>query len=564
MLKYYQVGAVSDAGSEIEAFLFEGFAPQARGDLGRYPFSVPFDWSLDPFLDRNWMFQLHGWRMLDAFFSRMSSGDVSYIGKVMTDWYEFYVAHPNRTPWYWYDMSMGLRASKIAYLLRWCHEENAALPLATDVLEGLLSVHIQHLTNPDELNPGNHGLFQLNGLMALLDALERTGRWQKALESARAYAIDYMTQVLKNQLGTLGVHTEDSPDYHFFVLSKIRQVLAAPWWAIPEMDAVQAVCERADVAKYWLVTPALRCPPVGDSAEGVKLSDTARLREWPHETQGHSLAAQLDGYAVVRSEPEVPEAQSHYLFFQGSFHTSGHKHADCLSFVWQEKGRYLLWDAGKYGYQRDATREYIRSTRSHNTVEIDERDFSRNKRDAYGSAIESVSRCGEGWLIVASVAHGRNRVEHRRVLFYRPGIGLDVLDLIASHKLGRRSYRLWWQLGPDAKVSVDRKQVRAVQPDGSTLVGCFRDLRGKPLEQSTYFGEEKPRLAGWVSREFMQYEPSWSVSALLKTTDRAIGLISTWRLDSTKCKDPVFVGKRGRVKVTNAALSEALKARSII
>src|SRR5690606_27915764 len=139
---------------------------------------------------------------------------------------------------------------------------------------------------------------------------------------------------------------------HFFALSKIRQVLSAPWWQQPEMVSARAMLEQAEIAQYWLVTPSLICPPVGDSAEVPKLKDMARLREWPHQEQSNSLAARLDGYAIVRSAPEASTDKSHYLFFQGSFHTSGHKHADCLSFIWQEAGQYLLWDSGKYGYQK--------------------------------------------------------------------------------------------------------------------------------------------------------------------------------------------------------------------
>jgi len=211
----FQINKFNDPGKSIKDLLCQGFAPFGRIHLKKVIIAPPFSWSSDPFQDRNWMYQLHGWRMLDAFFNRMVPSDVQFIGEVMADWWQFYKANPGSTPWFWYDMSTGLRASKIAYLLFWCQANNQPIPLAEKVLQGLVNEHVAHLTNPEELNHGNHGLSQLQGLVGLLAALDKTGRTLPNQSAATEFAVSNMRSILLSQLGENGVHTEDAPDYHF-------------------------------------------------------------------------------------------------------------------------------------------------------------------------------------------------------------------------------------------------------------------------------------------------------------------------------------------------------------
>ena len=536
------------------------FSPLGRSDLPVIGFNLPFDWSNDLFSDRNWMFQLHGWRMLDDFFNRIDPSDVQFICDVMADWWQFYKETPGSTPWFWYDMSTGLRASKIAHLLLWCENEGRPLPLAEDVLSGLVNEHVAHLTNPEELNHGNHGLTQLQGLMGLLDALAKTGRTLPNQSAATEFSVSNMRSILLSQLGEQGVHTEDAPDYHFFALTKIRQILESPWWQRDDMADIHALFDRADVAKEWLVTPSMHCPPVGDSAEAVKLKRHTRLGEWPHQVQDESMAAQLDGYGVVRSLPEVALADSHYLFFQGSFHSSGHKHADCLSFVWQEGNRYRLWDSGKYGYQKDDMRAYFQSTRAHNTLEIDGKDFSRSKADGYGSAIQEVAACAGGWLLSGKVFHKRLQVTHQRILFYRPGIGVDVLDKVVNHTQAMRRYQLWWHLGEETEVAVSGQSAKVLFQGEPDLVFSTASSVDCSPELSVFRGEEKPRLSGWISREYLKFQPSTCMSVGWESREPEQFFATFWRLASCPDVPPSFEVSPAGVKADDPKLSAKLAA----
>src|SRR5262249_44043447 len=55
-------------------------------------------------------------------------------------------------------------------------------------------------------------------------------------------------------------------------------------------------------------------------------------------------------------------------------HLPGHGHCDSLSFEWWVRGRPVVVDTGTLSYERGAARAACRSTRAHNTLEIDGRE----------------------------------------------------------------------------------------------------------------------------------------------------------------------------------------------
>ena len=104
------------------------------------------------------------------------------------------------------------------------------------------------------------------------------------------------------------MHTEHSPDYHFFAMTAIEGHLNAPWWQLDAMAPLREKLAVAGRARYWLVDPAGRCLPVGDSDESIMVRDFAGLERWPHQRRNGAMGAVLDGYGVVRTDPTVPVA----------------------------------------------------------------------------------------------------------------------------------------------------------------------------------------------------------------------------------------------------------------
>ena len=60
----------------------------------------------------------------------------------------------------------------------------------------------------------------------------------------------------------------------------------------------------------------------------------------------------------------------------GPDYQPGHAHADTLSFELAVNGERVIVDSGVYGYEPGSRRVYARSTRAHNTIQIDGEDQS--------------------------------------------------------------------------------------------------------------------------------------------------------------------------------------------
>lgn len=506
----------------------QGYVARGRSDLPAVLLKVPIAWGADEHSDPNWMYQLHAWRHLDVYFNLLAKGKpladeaLSQILLVVEDWYSFNVAGAG-CPWTWYDMSTGIRGLKLAYLLVASKYFGTDEKLRVPYLSDLLGAHVAHLANSDELNPGNHGLFQLNGLMALAWALpDWPGR-----EGLIGYCSTHLKRMLRSQFGEVGVHREHSPSYHFFVYTKLKKLLEAPWWHSIKSKEVTRLLRLADLARYWLVSPDSRCVPIGDSTtSSIKLRSQSRLYRWPYYTRnGNTIGARLDGYGIVRSTPDVTEERSSYLLFQTGFFQKTHKHADCLSFVWQEAGEYLLIDSGKYGYMRDRMRRYIKSTRAHNTVEIDGQSYSIEASKAYGVGLRELTPLGQGWMLSGRVLRKDLGHEHERRILFMAGWLVVVIDRIVNLTGEARQYSHWWHFNQSHSVDASESSELSVAGlrFGRFLVAHFRtSSKGMAPETTLARGQEEPELLGWVSNEYRKCIPTTTVGFHFRTPANSV------------------------------------------
>jgi Heparinase II/III-like protein len=120
-----------------------------------------------------------------------------------------------------------------------------------------------------------------------------------------------------------------------------------------------------------------------------------------------------------------------------------HRHADDFSFEWFEHGRKILSGGGKYAYTRVEWQSYFKSTRAHNTIEVDGLDFSTRQKDAYGDAVTVAEQTSEGITVIMQVYHDQPdlQVGHRREIYYRPGEELRIKDTVGSSR--PRVYVQW-------------------------------------------------------------------------------------------------------------------------
>ncbi len=169
-----------------------------------------------------------------------------------------------------------------------------------------------------------------------------------------------------------GGHFERSPMYHsrvVYALAMLRNL---------GCDALDRLVDRPLVRAVDALK--LMCHPDGqiallnDSAFGI-YNEPSALCDYagsPASDTVGNFALPDTGYYGVRT------ADGSYLICDagpiGPDYLPGHAHGDMLSFELSLRGQRVIVDSGVYDYVPGPMRQYCRSTRAHNTVEIDGSD----------------------------------------------------------------------------------------------------------------------------------------------------------------------------------------------
>jgi uncharacterized heparinase superfamily protein len=200
-------------------------------------------------------------------------------------------------------------------------------------------------------------------------------RWRKRGFSGTWRAV--ATQVLRD-----GVHYERSPMYHAIALGDFLELLAladAVGETVPEeartrvRDMVRAfgILSRTDGTLHLF----------NDSANGIApaRADLARMAK---AVLGEDVGVPVARVALREAGywGWVDQEQGIRLVLDcgepGPKHQPAHAHCDLLSFELDLGGQPVVVDSGVSGYAGDPLRDYVRSTRAHNTVQVGRREQS--------------------------------------------------------------------------------------------------------------------------------------------------------------------------------------------
>lgn len=280
----------------------------------------------------------------------------------------------------------------------------------------------------------------------------------------------------------------DHPDYHRWgslIQTGADLFGAMPWWP----KGVASVRSR--------VLTDLAHPPPLEASRPERRPDVfpeagmAIMRSTT--TAGHELWCRFD-------------AGPH-----GFLSIAAHGHADALSVELRHHGVEVFADPGTYTYHSEpAWRSYFRSTRAHNTLELDGADQSVSAGPFMWSE-QARSRlqaaCGPDGVVECAGSHDGYRrldppVEHRRVVRRCPD-GFEIEDVI--HGGRSRPGRLSFHLGPDIDCALDAVTA------GLSWEGGRAELSLPPeLAWTAVRGETDP-ITGWYSPGFGRKVPAWTL-----------------------------------------------------
>jgi hypothetical protein len=494
---------------------------------------------------RSWNFHLNCWDPLDDLLAAhtFTSESKYFEAAVRTalDWIERHPSSESGGVHAWYDMAVGLRAYRLAYVLDVAARTEAVKDHEVGALYASLELHRVQLADDDKIAfHNNHGFYQVAGQLAMA---RRFGALAENMRASLVQAKSRLLPMLEQQFTEEGVHREHSPDYHRMVYETLKGIVDSH---LIEDATILAKVGLIEQSLSWFVMPDGYIVNFGDSDYRLvsKNKRTAQAKWQTAEmrfvaTQGQIgeapataiRAFEKSGYFVVRrmtaNEKKLGPVQGSYLAQTAAFHSRTHKHADDLSFVWYDRGLSILVDAGRYGYvgktetgsalwadgfwYDDPNRVYCESTRAHNTVEIDGRNYPRKQVKPYGSGIGRSGTAGEDVFYCESELRHFKSIRHVRLLVFQPQRWLLVLDWLYDNIEEAHDYHQWFHFAPELSVRQEDEQyvvpiARSAQPlrVGSLLRGA---VPIKPV-----LGQEEPVRQGWWSPKHRIALPNYAVA----------------------------------------------------
>lgn len=499
---------------------------QPRQDVTGFLLNFPIHWDINPYNDRNWCLHLNSLRILDRFYNnydkKKDSEFLDFPFKVIKSWSKYHLSpifyqtsqeHFKKRHFFMFDdMTCGIRQLRTAYFVDkymagLYNIENSDLKY----LASIIHFHWTTLAAPENFKSTNHTISLLHALMSLLITTniekELYTRWKYTLCSC-------FDHLVESQFDSKGLHIENSPEYHFFVLRMFNELKESGWYEDANPNT-KKILESAQNISKWLKFPDGRVIPIGDSnakPSAIGKTDLLKaydqLKEEEVEVFIHSL------YCFVEKKYSVDSWS--YLAIKSGHMIETHRHKDDLSYLWSESGIDIVVDAGKYAYIKDKYRTYIKSAKAHNTLSFKkhytskgvkkekEYDFIADnslphyKKTSYGislkfekklenseiTLIRNIYFCPGSWLVISnSIIGSDDSIEYKDYVHFSPEYIWSTSSYID------RNYYLSNKSG-DIYVNIASKDYlnTAISEGGEskTMINGFVSRGYKKLEAAPY------------------------------------------------------------------------------
>ncbi|CAM3611541.1 heparinase II/III family protein [Halomonas lysinitropha] len=326
---------------------------------------LTFDWC-SPDKDRNWWWQMQALPFLD-WFSRCHQ---LLDERELEQYFDFCVAallqwlkqEPNsdQSPLRWHDHATAYR---LTHLTNWLIVVSANEALVEKLLSvestlnlpEVFSNHVAWLSEEENYSKHtNHGFDQA---MAVFSLGLHAGRklWQAESDLAEKRLIDEVKFAFTEE----GVHKENSPGYHVFMMRRLEKLVRLEQLGETTVG-IEARIIQEDAERFLeaITLPDGTLPMVGDTRGGQK----GKMTEIEEGPVVYDFSK--SGYVVIKG---LYKEKPYYLLFKNCHDSNYHRHDDDLSIYLYYNGRTLLGDGGLGSHnENDPKRKQLRSYKSHN------------------------------------------------------------------------------------------------------------------------------------------------------------------------------------------------------
>ena len=283
---------------------------------------------------------------------------------------------------------------------------------------------------------------------------------------------------LQEQILQDGGHIERSPMYGCRILYDLLLLNATRDGAITNL-----VRPYLKPVATWLAAmthPDGEIALMNDSAFGISQRPSDLIR------RSGSRPARIGTFVLAESGYfTASTSEGHYVICDagpiGPDYLPGHGHADLFSFELSLYGKRVVVDSGVSSYEADPMRDYCRSTRAHNTVEI----AGQNQVELW-STFRVGRRCkprdvkctklSDGFELKGThdgYHHLPGRPTHTRMLRWRENGSLTIVDQIDSTRPVPAVARIHFH--PDCRIdNLDNQSAVVDFPGGRILITGLR------------------------------------------------------------------------------------------
>lgn len=502
------------------------------------------DWELKSENERSWNFHIHSLDMLDPLIKAFDiSEDDKYLkiaNKIVIEYIDQNITQKAKSKFVWYDMAVGLRVYRIAYLYDVNQNKELLNEVQKNIIWRCLESHCHFLDNEKNITfHTNHGYYQIAGQLA---ACRRFRDKIPEFEEFYRNGQERLLRILRFQFTSEGVHKEHSPDYHRMVYSTLK-ILIDEDLVDHDKISLKDFSNDIEVALSWFVMPDGYLANFGDTDHrNMSRRPATALKQWKTPSMQYLtskgeigelkseglMVYNQGGYFIVRKllESNVRADKYSYLAQTAAFHSRTHKHADDLSIIWYDFGQAILVDAGRYGYvgktkvnsqlwnegfwYSDVNRMYCESTAAHNTLEFDEALYPRKGVTAYGSAIRRhlTDDLSKVYVMETECKHFIS-IRRARLLFYQPGNWLIVFDWFYDNLSKEHDVKQWFHLSPNLSLNeFDGTFATELMDTEKPLK--ITSLLGNISNSDTIIGQIEPTIQGWFSPSEKEMIPNFA------------------------------------------------------
>ncbi len=432
---------------------------------------------------RLWLYSLH-------YFNWLWALDYEEGKAVVEDWIVREPLRRRSLAWEPYPVSLRLVNWCTFFLGRFRERTIGDRPFFTELWHSIY-IHAEWLRRHQEFHlMGNH-LLENVAALALAGSCfsgSHAGHWLKT-------GTTLLKEQLQEQILTEGGHYERSPMYHARVLHLLALLANTGHEALTA--CVWSYVERMAGPLAFMCHPDGGVALLNDSARGEYIDAGALLQyvesltDIREEASGPFSLTDIgyygdrceDAYIICDAGPIGPD------------HQPGHAHGDIFSFELSLCGHRVIVDSGVFNYEPGETRVYCRSTRAHNTLEIDGQDqceFWATFRVARrGQPHDIVWEGRDDGFVLAGWHDGYFRLEgkpkHIRSFDWERPSTLTVRDAVQAKRSVHVVSRI--HLHPSCRVeSVSKNQAIVSYPAGKFTVVFSGD--GQLEEESSFYFPE--------------------------------------------------------------------------